>query len=174
MELSSKMGRLLDRVMEGFAWFAGFLMMFALITVCVDVVMRYFFNNPTGWVLQFSEYILLYIPFLAAAYVLKEESHIKIDIVLNQLSEKAQTLMNVVTSTLGFFVLVVLTYYGALITFDYYQRKVPTIEYLKIPEYLVIIVIPIGCFLFSIQFIRRAHKYYRILRALNREGGIDL
>ena len=148
--------------------------MFALITVCVDVVMRYFFNNPTGWVLQFSEYILLYIPFLAAAYVLKEESHIKIDIVLNQLSEKAQTLMNVVTSTLGFFVLVVLTYYGALITFDYYQRKVPTIEYLKIPEYLVIIVIPIGCFLFSIQFIRRAHKYYRILRALNREGGIDL
>ena len=168
MELSSKMGRLLDRVMEGFAWFAGFLMMFALITVCVDVVMRYFFNNPTGWVLQFSEYILLYIPFLAAAYVLKEESHIKIDIVLNQLSEKAQTLMNVVTSTLGFFVLVVLTYYGALITFDYYQRKVPTIEYLKIPEYLVIIVIPIGCFLFSIQFIRRAHMYYRILRTQNR------
>ncbi len=174
MELSSKMGRLLDRVMEGFAWFAGFLMMFALITVCVDVVMRYFFNNPTGWVLQFSEYILLYIPFLAAAYVLKEESHIKIDIVLNRLSEKAQTLMNVVTSTLGFFILAVLTYYGALITFDYYQRKVPTIEYLKIPEYLVIIVIPIGCFLFSIQFIRRAHKYYRILRARNREGGIDL
>ncbi|MFH1934410.1 MAG: TRAP transporter small permease [Pseudomonadota bacterium] len=174
MELSSKMGRLLDRVMEGLAWFAGLLMLFALITVCVDVVMRYFFNNPTGWVLQFSEYILLYIPFLAAAYVLKEESHIKIDIVLNRLSEKAQALMNMVTSILGFFVLVVLTYYGALITFDYYQRKVPTIEYLKIPECLVIIVIPIGCFLFSIQFIRRVHKYYRILRAQNREGGIDL
>ena len=168
MELSSKMGRLLDRVMEGFAWFAGLLMMFALIAVCVDVVMRYFFNNPTGWVLQFSEYILLYIPFLAAAYVLKEESHIKIDIVLNRFNQKVQALINMTTSILGFGVLLVLTYYGTIITFDYYQRKVPTIEYLKIPEYLVIIVIPTGCFLFSIQFIRRAHMYYRILRTQNR------
>ena len=164
MGLSSKMGRLLDRVMEGFAWFAGLLMLFALITVCVDVVMRYFFNKPTGWVLQFSEYILLYIPFLAAAYVLKEESHIKIDIVLNRFNQKAQDLINVATSILGFGVLLILTYYGTLITFEYYKRKVPTIEYLKIPEYLVILIIPTGCFLFSIQFIRRAHKYYKALR----------
>ena len=164
MGLSSKMGWLLDKVMEGFAWFAGLLMLFALITVCIDVVMRYFFNSPTGWVLQFSEYILLYIPFLAAAYVLKEESHIKIDIVLNRFNQKTQDLINVATSILGFGVLLILTYYGILITFEYYERKVPTIEYLKIPEYLVILIIPAGCFLFSIQFIRRAYKYYKALR----------
>ena len=155
------MGRILDRLMEGFAWLAGLLMMFSLITVCIDVVMRYFFNRPTGWVLQFSEYILLYIPFLAAAFVLREESHIRIDIVLNRLTGKARSLINMVTSLLSCLVLAILTYYGTYITIDFYQRNVPTLKYLKIPEFLVIMVIPIGCFLFSIQFIRRAYRYYK-------------
>ena len=155
------MGRILDRLMEGFAWLAGLLMMFSLITVCIDVVMRYFFNRPTGWVLQFSEYILLYIPFLAAAFVLREESHIRVDIVLNRLTGKTRSLINMVTSLLACLVLAILTYYGTYITIDFYQRKVPTLKYLKIPEFLVIMVIPIGCFLFSIQFIRRAYRYYK-------------
>ena len=161
MNLLVKIGRILDRLMEGFAWLAGLLMMFSLIAVCIDVVMRYFFNRPTGWVLQFSEYILLYIPFLAAAFVLREESHIRIDIVLNRLTRKTQSLISMITSLLSCLVLAILTYYGTYITIDFYQRNVPTLKYLKIPEFLVIMVIPIGCFLFSIQFIRRAYGYYK-------------
>ncbi len=171
MEFFEKTGRLLDRVMKGFAWIAGLLMMFSLITVCIDVVMRYFFNRPMGWVLQFSEYILLYIPFLAAAFVLREESHIRIDIVLNQVNRKAQSLINMVTSIIGCGVLLVLTYYGTYITYDFYLRKVPTLKYLKIPEFIVIAVIPIGCFLFSIQFVRRACNYYKAFRT--GEGSSD-
>jgi len=149
--------------MIGFAWLAGFLMMFSILAVCTDVVMRYFFNSPIPGVLQFSEYSLLYIPFLAAAYVLREDSHIKIDIVLNRLNPKAQSLINMVTSILGFVVLLILTYYGAYITLDYYRRKVPTLEYFKIPEFLVIMVIPVGCFFFSVQCIRKAYGHYKAL-----------
>jgi C4-dicarboxylate transporter DctQ subunit len=149
--------------MMGFAWVAGLLMMFSLVAVCVDVVMRYFFNRPIPGVLQFSEYILLYIPFLAAAYVLRDDSHIKIDILLNRLNPRAQSLINLVTSILGFVVLLILTYYGAYITLDYYRRKVPTLEHFKIPEFLVIMVIPVGCFFFSVQFIRKAYGHYKSL-----------
>jgi C4-dicarboxylate transporter DctQ subunit len=164
MDFLSKMGRILDRLMEGFAWLAGLLMMFSLITVCIDVVMRYFFNRPTGWVLQFSEYILLYIPFLAAAFVLREDSHIRIDIVLNRLACDTQSLINMVTSLLACLVLAILTYYGTYITIDFYLRNVPTLKYLKIPEFLVIMVIPMGCFLFAIQFMRKAYGHYTVFR----------
>jgi C4-dicarboxylate transporter DctQ subunit len=149
--------------MKGCAWVAGILMMFSLIGVCVDVVMRYFFNRPIPGVLQFSEYILLYIPFLAAAYVLREDSHIRIDIILNKLSLRAQSLLNMVTSILGFLVLLILSYYGTRITLEYCQRKVPTLEHYKIPEFLVIMVIPVGTFLFAIQFIRKAYNHYRLI-----------
>jgi len=63
MTIFQKSGRILDIILVGFAWFAGSLMIFSLVSVCIDVVMRYFFNSPSGWILQISEYILLYIPF---------------------------------------------------------------------------------------------------------------
>lgn len=163
MPLSSRISCLLDRIMIGLAWAAGFIMMSALLAVCTDVFMRYFFNRPIAGVLQFSEYSLLYIPFLSAAYVLKEDSHIKIDIVLNRLTPKAQSLINMVTSIMSFAVLLVLAYYGAYITLDYYKRRVPTLEYYKIPEFLVIMVIPLGCLLFSVQCIRKAYGHYKAL-----------
>lgn len=169
MGFLTETNRLFDGVLKGFAWLAGLLMMFALISVCVDVVLRYFFNKPTGWVLQISEYILLYIPFLAAGYVLKQESHIRIDIVLNRVGQRLQTLINMITSILGSVVLLVLTAYGTSVTYDFFQRKVPTLKYLKIPEFLVIMVIPLGCFLFSIQFIRRAYGFHKELRRQKQE-----
>jgi C4-dicarboxylate transporter DctQ subunit len=137
----------------------------------VDVVLRYFFNSPIGGVLQFSEYVLLYIPFLAAAYVLKDDSHIRIDIILNRLSPKVQAALNMVTSVFGILVLLALSYYGTYITFDYYRRGVPTLKYYKIPEFLVIMVIPLGCFLFALQFIRKAYAYYRAYRENIWNGG---
>lgn len=153
-----------ERVIVAFAWIAGGLMMFALVAVCVDVLMRYFLNKPLPWVLQISEYILLYIPFLAAAYVLREESHIRIDILLNRLGRCTRSRVSAVTSFLGFVVLLVLAYYGTYITLDYFRRDVPTIKYLKIPEFLVIAVIPAGCFLFAIQFLRHARDHVKEAR----------
>lgn len=167
----TRIGSFLDKVMSGLAWLAGWLMMLALLMVCLDVVLRYFFNSPIGGVLQFSEYVLLYIPFLAAAYVLKDERHIKIDIILNRLSPKVQVAVNLITSIFGVLVLLVLSYYGTYITFDYYRRGVPTLKYYKIPEFLVIMVIPFGCFLFALQFIRRALSYYRAYRENVWNGG---
>jgi len=77
------------------------------------------------------------------------------------ISKKAEAMLNTLTSILGAGILLILTYYGTIVTYDFYTRGVPTLKYLKIPEFLVIIVIPVGCFLFALQFIRRANKYYQ-------------
>lgn len=164
MNVSQRVGRILDAIMVWLAWFGGLLMIFSLVSVCIDVVLRYFFNRPTGWVLQISEYILLYIPFLAAAYVLKEDGHIRVDILLNVMGKRAGALLNTVTSAIGAGVLFILTYYGTAVTIDLYIRKVPTLKYLKIPEFLVVMVIPAGCFLLGLQFVRRAAGYFRQFR----------
>ena len=165
MNICRKAGRLMDVTITGLAWLSGILMLFSLVSVCVDVVMRYFFNRPSGWVLQISEYILLYIPFLSAAYVLKADGHIRVDILLNAMSRKTGALLNTMTSILGAGVLLVLAYYGFAATYDFYLRQVPTLKYLKIPEYLIIIVIPVGCLLFGLQSIRQATGYFKEYRA---------
>ena len=177
MAFISRLEKLLDQITEGFSWFAGFLLFCAIIMVCTDVLLRYFFNSPVGWVLPICEYTLLYIPFLGASLVLKEDQHIRIDILVNQLNPYARSKLNILTSLLGFLVLSVITYYGSYVTIDFYQRNVPTINYLKIPEFLVIMIIPIGSFIFALQFLRTAHKSYRFLRrkerATNQPGEVE-
>ena len=165
--------RWFDRGIVTLAWVAGGLMMFVSLAVCVDVVLRYFFNRPMLWVLETSEYVLLYIPFLAAAYVLREESHIRIDILLNRLGRRTQHRLNAVTSVLACGVLLVLAYYSAYVTLDFFHRGVPTIKSLKIPEYLVIAVIPLGFFLFALQFLRRARDQARAAGRIQKDDPGD-
>ncbi len=94
---------------------------------------------------------------------MKEDKHIKIDILLNFLNPKMRNRLNFISSILGFCILGTLTYYGFYVTLDFYQRNVLTISYLKIPEFLVIMIIPIGCFFFALQFLRRAYDTYMSL-----------
>lgn len=165
-----KTGIIFDRIIVGLAWAAGVLLAFATVTVCIDVVFRYFFNRPVAWVLEISEYILLYMTFMAAAWVLRDESHIKVDLLVNRLSPRGQTLMSIVTSVIGGFVMLSLAWFGGRVTLDFYRRGVPTLEYLKTPEYLVLMIIPAGSFFLGVQFLRRAHKYLRSRQQEEAEG----
>jgi TRAP-type C4-dicarboxylate transport system permease small subunit len=141
-------------------WLAAMMLLFAMLTVCVDVSLRFFLNKSVSWVLPLCEYILLYIPFLAASSVLKEDRHIRIDIMLMRLSPIQRKIAKLISSILGFCVLATLTYYGSYVTLDFYERGVLTISYLKIPEFLVVMIIPIGCFFFALQFLRTAYDTY--------------
>jgi TRAP-type C4-dicarboxylate transport system permease small subunit len=42
--------------------------------VAAGIATRYFFNYPLPWVTEIAEYILLYIPFLVGAWVLKKDA----------------------------------------------------------------------------------------------------
>ena len=161
----TRLGRILDLLMGALAFLGGALLIFALLAVCLDVIMRYFFNSPISWVLQVSEYILLYVPFLAAAYVLKQDGHIRVDILLNRLSPKTQTAFNLGASILGVLIISVVTYYGAKVTWEQYRDGIVTIEHVKMPQFMITLAIPLGSALFSIQFVRRAVGYYRRLKS---------
>ena len=158
------MGKLLDRINVVLFWAAGVLLLFVTAGTCVDVILRYSFNRPIHWMLEITEYAMLYIPFLGAAFVLKEEGHIRIDLVITFFSERLRGWLNVVTSFVGGVVMGTYTWFGAQVTLDYLRRGVPSLESLKTPMFLILMIIPIGGFFFSIQFFRQMAGYYRKLR----------
>lgn len=165
-----KIGNIFDGIIVGLAWAGGVLLFFAMIAVCVDVVLRYFFNRPVAWVLEISEYILLYVTFMATAWVLRDESHIKVDLLVNRLSPERQSLISIITSAIGALVMFILAWFGSRVTLDFYRRGVPTLEYLKTPEYLILMIIPIGSFCLAVQFFRNARKYLKSRRLRNAEN----
>ena len=76
----------LDQVSSGtnkvFIFIASVMMAGLMIIVCVDLTLRYVFNSPLIWGTEVTEILLLYITFLGAAQVFREDSHVVIDIFL--------------------------------------------------------------------------------------------
>ena len=141
------------------------LLIFMMLAVSTEVVMRYFLNRPPIWVIEVTEYALLYITFLGAAWLLKREGHVKMDLVLNRLNPRTQTLVNIVTSVFGAIICLVLTWYGVKVTWDHFQLGSFLSTILRPPSFLIVAIIPVGSFLLFIQFLRRTYQYLGMWRA---------
>ena len=153
-----------DKVLVVLFWIAGALLVFSTIGTCIDVILRYCFNRPIHWMLEITEYIMLYIPFLGAALVLKEDGHIRVDILINHLSERSRGWLNVITSFVGGMVMLTYTWFGGQVTWDLFKRGVPALESLRTPVFLILMIIPIGGFFFTIQFFRQMVGCYQRLK----------
>ncbi len=160
----SSMGKIFDRIIVALFWTAGALLIFSTVGTCIDVILRYCFNRPIHWMLEITEYIMLYVPFLGAALVLKEEGHIRVDIIINRLSERKRTIMDIIASLIGGMVMSVYTWFGGQVTWTQFMRGVPALESLKTPVFIILMIIPIGGLIFTIQFFRQMYGYCRKLK----------
>lgn len=159
MKQITKIGNTFDYILNILVVFAGILVAFAWVTACFEVVMRYFLNRPTSWVLEINEYAIGWVTFLGAAWLLREEGHVKIDFVVERLNQRAQFLLNFITSCLCVAIWGVLTWYAWEVFWRFYQQGVLTSTALELLRAPIIAIMPIGCFLITIQFLRRSYGY---------------
>ena len=165
MKLLTKLTSILDRAIDCLAVIAAVILVWVILWVCAEVVMRYFLNRPLIWVVEVSEISLLYITFLGTAWVLKREGHVKMEIVLNRLRPRTQALLGIMSSIIRIGICCILVWYGAQVTWDHWLRGAYRYTVLETPNYLVLLIIPIGSFLLFIQFLRRTYKYFGEFRA---------
>jgi len=159
MRLLARAGSIFDRTIDTLTVVATIILVFVMLSVCAEVVLRYFLNRPLIWVVQVSENSLLYIAFLGAAWVLRREGHVRMDIVVNYLGSRTQVFLGIITSIIGAFVFLIVTWYGAQATWDHFVRGLFIPKAINIPNAYILVIIPVGSFLFFIQFLRRAYKY---------------
>jgi TRAP-type mannitol/chloroaromatic compound transport system permease small subunit len=90
-----KLEKLFDRFSNLMGWIAGFLNLVMLANVFYDSIMRYFFN--TGSIaMQEMEWHLFSVVFLfGMAYTLKEDGHVRVDIVYDYFSPRWKAIVNI-------------------------------------------------------------------------------
>jgi TRAP-type C4-dicarboxylate transport system permease small subunit len=173
MKLLAKATAIFDGTINLLADLASVLIILMMLGISTDVAMRYFFVRPISWMVEIAEHSLLFVTFLGAAWVLKGEGHVKMDIVLNRLKPGTQALLNMITSILGAIICLFLVWYGAQVTWEYFQIGYVIFAVLSIPSAYIIIIIPVGSFLLFIQFLRRSYGYLKSWRAsLDKEPGL--
>jgi len=159
MKQRTKAVIIFDRILDLLAALAGILIVFSTLSVATGIFSRYFLHHPISWVTEISEYIILCSTFLLAAWVLRQEGHVKVDIVLVKFNKKAQSLINIVTSICCAIACLILTWYGIKVTWDLYKTNAFTYTVLELPKSIFTFFIFLGSFLLLIQFIRRIYGY---------------
>ncbi|WP_158232465.1 TRAP transporter small permease [Sporosarcina sp. P13] len=157
-----RINKLLDSIINFMATLGRIVIIVISLLIIVDIVSLKFFSYQFSWILEVSEYLLVLLTFLGVAWLLREDGHIKLDLLLNRLSEKNRTRMEIVNSCIGAIISLIITVYGFLTTWNLHLRDIKTETILEIPRSLLIIVIPIGFLFVFIQFIRN------LLSAINK------
>ena len=90
-----KLENFFDRFSTLMGWIAGFLNLVMLVNVFYDSIMRYFFNSGSI-ALQEMEWHLFSVVFLfGMAYTLKEDAHVRVDILYDYFSPRWKAIINI-------------------------------------------------------------------------------
>jgi len=115
-------------------------------------------------VAEVNENNLLYLTFLAVAWVLSRDRHVKVELLTSRLKPKTQHLFGVITSVIGLIICLIVTWYGAKVTWHDFQSGAFRPGLNKIPEASILFIIPVGTFLLSFQFLRRIFNFLKKFR----------
>jgi TRAP-type C4-dicarboxylate transport system permease small subunit len=127
-----------------FVFIASVMMAGLMILVCVDQTLRYAFNSPLIWGTEVTEILLLYITFLATAQVLRDNSHVVVDVFLAVASERRRRVLGFISHSVVVLIAAVLVYFGFSTTYNLYVRGVFNPTIIETPIALITIIIPIG------------------------------
>jgi TRAP-type C4-dicarboxylate transport system permease small subunit len=162
-----KLSRFFDWVLTGAAYLSGLIVVFLMLSISYEVLMRYCFARPTTWVIDFSGYAQYVSVLLGMAWVLKIDSHTRMDIVLNKLSPKTQNILNVITSLVSLATCAIFFWKGLSATWGAYQRGDFLYHEVEVPLAPLLVFIPLCFLLLSIQCGRDINKHLQALKSLN-------
>jgi len=127
--------------------------------VTYEVLMRYFFNAPTTWVMEISIYFSLAGIFLSLAFVLKGKAHVRVDFVINRLPPRTTISLEIITSLLAIVYCGVMAWEGMKLVLNSFHLGEVSPTILKVPMFIPQVFIPVGSTLLGVTFV----KYIRDL-----------
>jgi len=158
-----------DGLCDGCYHAAAWMMLALALIISYEVLARYFFNRPTLWAADFTDYIMLYSTFFVSAWLLKRQGHINLTIWTDKLSPRAKLVSNTINSLIGAIVCGFVIWYGARDTWDAIAKNMWLARPVPVPKFFVLGVIPFGFVLLFVQFLRDAFKHLGELRAGSKE-----
>lgn len=141
-------------------YISGTLLFTGLTLIFINVVLRYFFGKPQSILDEFSVYFVVWGTLTGIAVALRNNHHIKVDILYNKLNIKAKKYVSIFANALGLAFALFYTYFGFELVMNYIdsgQRSTDS----QFPLWIVNLIMPISGLLFSARFV---DKLYLILK----------
>ena len=125
------------------------------LAICAEIVTRATIDVSNPWLVEISEIALLYITFLAAAWVLGNDKHVALDLLLNRLDARSARYLHFVLSIAAAVACFVVAWFGVVTAIDQYQNEIREPTIMAPLTFWITAVVPFGFTLLGIQFLRR-------------------
>ncbi len=165
MNFLKKISQLIDTINEFTGLFAAWLTSFMVITVVYDVIMRYGFKKGNIAVQEMEWHIFAVVFLIGAAYSLKKDAHVRVDILYTKLSTRQKAWIDFL-GTLIFlipFSLMVIYSTKNFIESSWAVREVSPDPGGLPGRYILKMMIPAGFVLLILQGISQAIKNFFII-----------
>lgn len=169
VRITEKIWSALDKTITAMMVLGAAIILIDMLAVSVDVILRYTLGITYTGLFELMEYSLLWITFLATAWLLKINGHIRLDLILDRLNPRRKVITNIVTSVICEILMGFLIWYSIkLIVNDIvYGTYLSTV--LQPIKWPIEIIIAIGYILLFIVMLRRIFDLVKTLQSLSSE-----
>lgn len=129
-----------------------------VLIISFEVVSRYLFNNPTSWVTEYSLYIFVGTSFLASGYAHLEDSHIRVEILLDRLSDPVRLRFWQMSAWVGLMFMVVAAWQMVLFVGSEYVGGARAWGLLATPLWIPETPVAVGLIIFALAVLSEARK----------------
>jgi TRAP-type mannitol/chloroaromatic compound transport system permease small subunit len=95
-----RLEKLIDRFSDFIGWIAAVLMLLMLVNVFYDAIMRYLFRSGSIALQEMEWHLFSAMFLLGISYALKEDGHVRVDILYDRLRPRAKAIINIVGTLL--------------------------------------------------------------------------
>ena len=123
-----------------------------IMTVIVGyaVVGRYILNRPIGWSEEIAMYLMVWAVFLGAAYTLKEDAHIGVDVVVERLRPRLKKAFRIFHYCVGVIIFSIFFYKGIQMVALSIKMNALSMA-IDFPLYIAHLSVPVGSVILILQ-----------------------
>ncbi len=165
--------RWIDKLNEFVGNYIAYWSAIAVIVYYYEVIARYVFNSPTNWAHEsmFLMFGAQYI--LAGGYALKEDAHVRVDVIYMYFSNRMKAFVDVLTSLFFFIFVCTLLWTGWTFFYDSYAVNEVSFTEWGIQYWPVKFSIPLGAALIILQGIAKLAKDINVFMTIENDKPDD-
>ncbi len=159
MKIFGKLASAFDHLLTGLSMLTGVLILFMAALVSTNITMRTLLSRSIPGTIELCEWILLLIPFFGAAWLLRKDGHVRMDLFIQMLNAKSKYILNIITSVVVSLVCSFFFWFVALNTWRYYVTGAYRPSVLNFPTYIFSGIMAAGFLFIAIQSLRNTARY---------------
>lgn len=148
--------RLTDNGMHFACGLAGLLascvIVFITGSIAAEVLLRLAGLPAFGWTLEISEYGLIIVSFLGAPWVLRHQEHISVDIMIRHVRPAVARMLLTTADAISAVACLIIARFAWQAMSEALHKGAILYKYFEMPQWLILVILPLGMFLLAIEF----------------------